>query len=146
MGFGGIEIADAIGLSESLQVFDISFNSICGAGIKRYEEEKKDEEEGKDGEKKKKDKKKKKRNQSVDKDKKPVKGSIAELFAQGFSEPWANAYRKNKSLLHVDMSHNHVPLQDVEIIADGLKENHKILGFHFIGNDGDIDNQGFMHP
>ena len=68
------------------------------------------------------------------------------MFAQGFSEPWSNAYAKNKSLLHVDMSHNHIPLQDVEIIAGGLRENHKILGFHFIGNDGDIDNQGFMHP
>ena len=144
MGFGGIEIAEAIAVSESLQVFDISFNSICGAGIKRYEEEKKEEGEGKDGDKKKKEKKK--RAKSKEKEKKPAKGSIAELFAQGFSEPWARAYRHNKSLLHVDMSHNHIPLQDVEIIADGLKDNHKILGFHFIGNGGDIDNQGFMHP
>ena len=146
MGFGGIEIADAISMNETLQVFDISFNSICGAGIKKYEEEKKDEEEGKDGDKKKKDKKKRKKSLEKEGGKKTGKGSIAELFAQGFSEPWANAYRKNKSLLHVDMSHNHIPLQDVEIIADGLKDNHKILGFHFSGNAGYIDDQGFMHP
>ena len=36
--------------------------------------------------------------------------------------------------------------QDVEIIADGLKDNHKILGFHFIGNDGDVDAKGFVNP
>ena len=61
MGFGGIDIADAVGASESLQVFDISFNSICGAGIKRYDEEKKEDEDGKDGEKKKKKEKKKRK-------------------------------------------------------------------------------------
>ena len=151
MGFGGMEIADAIAAAaatqeegEGLQVLDISFNSICGTGMKRYDEEKKEEEDGKDGDKK--QKAKKKRGQSKEKETKPAKGSMAELFAQGFSEPWAAAYRKNRSLLHVDMSHNHIPLQDVEIIADGLKANHTVLGFHFLGNGGDIDNQGFMHP
>ena len=141
MGFGGTAIADAIAVSESLQVFDISFNAICGSGLKKNIEEKK-EDDGKEDKKK----DKKKRGKSVEKEKKPEKGSFAAMFAQGFSEPWSKAYAQNKSLLHVDMSHNHISLQDVEIIAGGLRENHKILGFHFIGNDGDIDNQGFMHP
>ena len=66
MGFGGVEIANSISISESLQVFDISFNAICGSGLKKNVEEKK-EDEGK--EEKKKDKKK--RGKSVEKEKKP---------------------------------------------------------------------------
>ena len=72
MGFGGVEIANAISISESLQVFDISFNAICGSGLKKNVEEKK-EEEGK--EEKKKDKKK--RGKSVEKEKKPPENSFA---------------------------------------------------------------------
>ena len=44
------------------------------------------------------------------------------------------------------MSHNNIGLDDVEIMADGLKQNHSILGLHFIGNDGDIDVKGFLSP
>ena len=42
------------------------------------------------------------------------------------------------------MSHNHLEQSDVEIIAEGLKDNQQILGIHFNGNDGDIDTQGFV--
>ena len=40
LGLGAIEIANAIGVSKSLQVFDISHNSITGTGIKIIKEEK----------------------------------------------------------------------------------------------------------
>ena len=42
------------------------------------------------------------------------------------------------------MSHNNIRLDDVEIIGDGLKDNHHILGLHFIGNDGNVDPKGFV--
>ena len=73
-------------------------------------------------------------------------GGFPSLFKQGFSEPWARAFRKNTSLIHVDMSHNNIRLDDVEIIAEGLKENHSILGLHFVGNEGDVDVKGFVNP
>ena len=44
------------------------------------------------------------------------------------------------------MSHNNIRLDDVEIIAEGLKDNHTILGLHFVGNDGDVDAKGFVNP
>ena len=44
------------------------------------------------------------------------------------------------------MSHNHLSQNDVEIIAEGLKNNQQILGIHFAGNEGDIDTQGFVKP
>lgn len=57
-----------------------------------------------------------------------------------FSEAWRDALRENKSLVHVDISHNKMSKIDVEIIAEGLKENHSILGIHMSGNSGHVDN------
>ena len=116
MGLGSIEIANAIGISKSLQVFDISHNSITGIGIKIIKEE---QDEDKKDEK---NQIRRKKPSKLDKDD-PTQGtkSFAELFKQGFSEPWARAFRKNESLIHVDMSHNNIRLDDVEIMADGLK-------------------------
>jgi len=37
---------------------------------------------------------------------KPAAKGYSELFARGFGEAWSNAFANNKSLLHVDMSHN----------------------------------------
>ena len=48
MGIGGIEIAEAIGKSKSLQVFDISYNSITGTGIKNMQKQDPPEGEEKD--------------------------------------------------------------------------------------------------
>ena len=48
--------------------------------------------------------------------------------------------------MHVDISHNHLEQTEVEIIAEGLKENHTILGIHFAGNEGEVDTQGFVRP
>lgn len=48
-----------------------------------------------------------------------------------FAEAWRDAFRENKSLVHVDLSHNRMSKNDVEIIAEGLKDNHSIFGIHF---------------
>lgn len=73
------------------------------------------------------EKKKKKKNSkpinSIEETKNPVATSFAQLFARGFSEPWSEAFAKNKSLIHIDLSHNHIATTDVEIIAEGLKKN-----------------------
>lgn len=61
-------------------------------------------------------------------------------FKKGFAEVWAECFKKNESLIHVDLSNNNVEGTDVEIIAEGLKSNHTILGMHFNGNAGYIDN------
>jgi len=54
-------------------------------------------------------------------------------------------FAKNKSLQHVDLSHNKIKVIDCEIIAEGLKSNHSILGLHFNGNYASIDHLGFMN-
>ena len=109
LGFGGDEIAEAVGQSKSLQVLDISWNSICSSGRMKKNEKVKEEEKTQVGKKK----------------QQPPKAnkSFADLFARGFAESWSLAFAANNSLLHVDMSHNSLEQTDVEIIAEGLKEN-----------------------
>jgi hypothetical protein len=67
-------------------------------------------------------------------------------FVHGYSESWANSFKLNKSLLHVDLSHNNIEADDVEIIEEGLKSNHQILGIHFTGNKGFVDIKGHLLP
>jgi hypothetical protein len=61
-----------------------------------------------------------------------------------FAEAWRDAFKENKSLIHIDLSHNKMLKNDVEIIAEGLKENHTIYGIHFSGNSGHVDKLGFV--
>lgn len=68
------------------------------------------------------------------------------FWATFYAEFWRDAFRENKSLVHVDLSHNNILQQDVEVMADGLRQNHSIYGLHFSGNQGFIDNQGFLKP
>ena len=58
MGHGGNEIAAAIGLSKNLQVFDISWNSICSAGLTKKKAELTEQDVNHAAKKKKKKKKK----------------------------------------------------------------------------------------
>lgn len=61
-------------------------------------------------------------------------------FTVKFGEAWRDAFSTNKSLIHVDISNNKIELNDCEIISEGLKQNHSILGLHFRGNAGYVDN------
>lgn len=51
---------------------------------------------------------------------------------------------KNKTLLHLDLTSNHFTLADCQKISEGLKQNHSIYGFHFMGNFGYVDSKGFL--
>jgi tRNA A-37 threonylcarbamoyl transferase component Bud32 len=48
---------------------------------------------------------------------------------------FANMFKENKTLIHVDLSHNNFKKADCMIIDEGLKENHTIFGIHMLGND-----------
>ena len=52
---------------------------------------------------------------------------------------------KNETgLIHLDLSNNHFEAEDSKTISLGLAENHLIYGFHFEGNDGNLDAQGYL--
>lgn len=123
-------IADAITGSTSMRLLDLSFNGVCGNG---KDANNSDEE------------KTKRKSQT----KKPAKnqagmGGMPGGFYEEYAEKWSHMFMKNKSLVHVDLSHNKIKEVDCEIIAEGLKRNHFVLGLHFQGNFGSIDHLGFM--
>lgn len=53
---------------------------------------------------------------------------------------------QNQTLIHLDFSNNDFAAPEVEIIAEGLKENHSIMGIHMIGNEAVTDAMGFIVP
>ena len=62
------------------------------------------------------------------------------------SEAWSNALRENVNLIHLDFSHNYFDSRELEVINEGLSDNHTILGLHMAGNEGETDAQGFIKP
>jgi len=61
-----------------------------------------------------------------------------------YASSWAECFKRNADLIHVDISNNNLRLLEMEIIAEGLKTNHTILGIHIMGNEAEIDNKGFV--
>lgn len=75
------------------------------------------------------------------------------------ADAWKDMFLNNKSLIHLDFSCNGFDAREVEImgkvlltlisllyIAEGLKENHTILGIHMLGNEATTDAMGFIVP
>lgn len=122
MGEGSVLIADAIAQSETIQVFDISFNSVCNNPKVDFPPMQISEETKQDS---------KKPKQTKNEDMAVVIGK--NLFTD-YAGQWSNMFLKNESLLHVDLSFNNINESDCNTIAQGLKGNHKILGLHFQGN------------
>ncbi len=50
------------------------------------------------------------------------------------------------TLVHLDMSYNKFTEEESILIAEELKDNHKIYGLHFDGNacDAYVDPRGFL--
>jgi hypothetical protein len=56
----------------------------------------------------------------------------------------AHSLERNETLLHLDLSQNNFTTCQLEVIAEGLKENHSILGLHMEGNNCSVDPRGFV--
>lgn len=52
----------------------------------------------------------------------------------------------NKSLIHIDLSHNSFCYEAGLIMQEGLRLNHTLLGLHMNGNHFNIDANGFIQP
>jgi len=55
-------------------------------------------------------------------------------------------FAENTTLLHIDISHCSLNLNEILIINEGLSNNHTIWGIHCVGNAGKIDQLGFLVP
>jgi hypothetical protein len=59
---------------------------------------------------------------------------------------WSRMFSVNKTLIHVDLSFNNLKSPDVQMMGEGLKVNHTILGIHLMGNEARVDELGFVTP
>lgn len=73
----------------------------------------------------------------------PPRKKIAQLETLS-AQTWSEAFKKNKYLIHVDLSHNGFDSRELQIISEGLNSNHEILGIHLNGNEGEVDVEGFI--
>ncbi|CAD8184428.1 unnamed protein product [Paramecium pentaurelia] len=68
----------------------------------------------------------------------------------GIGLDWSNSFNQmvstNKELIHFDLSFNRISYKITLNIAEGLKKNKTIIGFHYTGNSGYVDTKGFLIP
>ena len=62
------------------------------------------------------------------------------------AEEWKGMFQLNSKLIHLDLRHDGLKMEDVRIMGEGLKDNHSLLGIHMIGNEAEIDSLGFANP
>lgn len=71
------------------------------------------------------------------------------------AQSWARTLENNKTLLHLDFSHNNMDRSEIQLIgtltcltydflADALVSNQSVLGIHLMGNEGEVDAAGFV--
>jgi len=53
-------------------------------------------------------------------------------------------FRANKTLIHIDLSHNNFKKNDCESMEQGLEDNHTLLGIHMIGNEVNTNSKGYF--
>ena len=58
----------------------------------------------------------------------------------------ADMFSVNQFLQHVDISNNYLSAKECEVIGEGLKDNHTIVGIHVQGNDCVVDSKGYIVP
>ena len=61
-----------------------------------------------------------------------------------FAKAFAAYIGANTTLVHLDLSNNYVTIEDAKVLAEELKNNHTLYGFHFQGNVGYVDHKGFL--
>jgi len=60
------------------------------------------------------------------------------------AQDFQKMFKDNKTLIHMDLSHNNFCKADCEIIDEGLKENHTLYGIHMVGNELNTNSLGFF--
>lgn len=58
----------------------------------------------------------------------------------------ADSLANNKVLVHLDISNNHLDMDDCALLAKHLESNQTLIGLHMSGNCGVIDSRGFLIP
>jgi hypothetical protein len=57
---------------------------------------------------------------------------------------WGKVFKKNSTLIHIDISNNEFCEESLRMMAKKLKKNHTLFGLHIDGSSGSVDSLGFM--
>lgn len=63
---------------------------------------------------------------------------------EGFFDYLGKLFLEHDKLIHFDISFNKFSRKEAEVIAEFLKQNHTLMGFHFNLNAGVLDDQQFI--
>ena len=74
----------------------------------------------------------------------PIGSKFSVSDTEGYLKKFALYFKRDTSLIHLDMSHCGFTVEDCELLNKGLKFNKTILGIHMTGNDSGIDHQGYL--
>jgi hypothetical protein len=74
----------------------------------------------------------------------PPRKKIAKLDLS-IATAWSTTFLMNKSLVHLDISHNNFQAEEIKVMGEGLNKNHTILGIHSSGNECTTDGLGFVN-
>jgi hypothetical protein len=129
---GGVRIFKALTLNASLRILDLSFNSI---GIQSPGVSSGDKMKNSESLKKKSNQIKGEESDKVEKKGNKIPIGLKEAFNKLFCE---------ENLLHLDLSHNKLNESTCKCIGKGLKENQALHGIHLLGNDAQVDAEGFL--
>lgn len=157
---GGSELARALSKNQTVQILDLSCCSLGGArgDLKKAIEEEvkvqvaqinkiKNQKSGMDPEKMEQQLNEYFKKVEEERMRAP-RQSPREMLPQRveYAQGWKECFQSNTSIVHIDFSNNSFSAHEVEVIAEGLKENHTILGIHMIGNEASVDALGFVAP
>lgn len=73
-----------------------------------------------------------------------LKQQEAQQMEDMIGKAWGRALKKNKSLVHIDLSKNHFSEDACRVIGKRAVKNHTIYGLHLAGNCCTVDTQGFV--
>ena len=112
---GGVLIFNALTINQTIQIFDISFNSLNSGSIHNYG--------------------------NINSDLK-IEGEKNKVWRSAFA--LNKMFLSNTTLIHMDLSHNNLSVEDWAEISKGLNQNKTVLGLHMIGNSKDTNALGFI--
>lgn len=69
---------------------------------------------------------------------------VAKRNADSCLNALCDCISNNKSLVHMSLNNNGFSMEESTKIADALKKNKSIYGFHFSGNNGYVDYLGYL--
>ncbi|OQS07790.1 hypothetical protein THRCLA_00212, partial [Thraustotheca clavata] len=72
--------------------------------------------------------------------------SFASISSQEALVALCSAFQTNRTLTHLDLSHNRLCEKDCTLLSDGLANNTTLRGLHLSGNELHVDAYGFIIP